>query len=365
MNTDNENLRPLRDQIDRIDSELLRLLNERAQCAVEIGQIKGEQQVEQEETVFYRPERVAQVLERLTKENSGPLGTEEVAAIFREVMSSCLSLEQAVRVSYLGPRGTFSEAAVHKQFGQSVKTLPFHSIDEVFRSVESSSADFGVVPVENSTEGMVNLTLDCFVKSGLQICAEIEMPIHQCLLRQAGADGNAKEILSHPQSLAQCRLWLDSHYREVPRRSVASNAEAARLAAEDENLVAVGGEIAARQYGLSIEASNIEDDPTNKTRFLVIGRQLSGISGSDKTSILVAVRNKPGALHEVLEPFRDFKIGLSRIETRPSGTGDWSYLFFIDFDGHVLDSKIKSVLSTVDNLTLNLKVLGSYPKAGE
>jgi len=362
MNTDNENLKPLRNQIDRIDSELLRLLNERAQCAVEIGQIKGQQKKEHEEIVFYRPERVAQVLERLSKENSGPLGLEQVSAIFREVMSSCLSLEQVLRVSYLGPRGTFSEAAALKQFGQSVETLPFLSIDEVFRAVESSSVDFGVVPVENSTEGMVNLTLDCFVKSGLQICAEIEIPIHQCLLRKVGANGDIKEILSHPQSLAQCRIWLDSQYREVPRRSVASNAEAARLAAEDESVVAVGGQIAATQYGLSIEASNIEDNPTNKTRFLVIGRQISSMSDSDKTSILVAVNNKPGALHQVLEPFRDLEIGLSRIETRPSGTGDWSYFFFIDFDGHILDPKIEQVLSTVGDLALNLKVLGSYPK---
>ena len=364
MNTDNENLKPLRDQIDRIDSELLRLLNERAGCAIEIGRIKSEQSGHQGETTFYRPERVAQVLDRLKEENSGPLASEDLSVIFREVMSCCLSLEQVVKVSYLGPRGTFSEAAALKQFGQSVDALPFQSIDEVFRAVESCSVDFGVVPVENSTEGMVNLTLDCFVKSGLQICAEIEMPIHQCLLRRPGAKGKINEILSHPQSLAQCRLWLDSNYREVPRRSVASNAEAARLAGENGNVVAVGGEIAANQYGLSIEATNIEDNPTNKTRFLVIGRQLPGISGNDKTSILVSVKNKPGALYGVLEPFRDMEIGLSRIETRPSGTGDWSYLFFIDFDGHVLETKIKKVLSTVGELALNLKVLGSYPKVG-
>lgn len=363
MNMDDEKLKPLRDQIDRIDSDLLTLLNKRAGCAIEIGHIKSEQRLDQGDTVFYRPDRVSQVLDRLSNENLGPLGNSEISAIFREVMSSCLSLEQELRVSYLGPPGTFSEAAVRKHFGQAVKTLPFLSIDEVFRSVESSSVDFGVVPVENSTEGMVNLTLDCFVNSGLQISSEIEMPIHQCFLRKSGASGKVKEILSHPQSLAQCRSWLDGQFRQVPRRGVASNAEAARLASEDEDLAAVGGELAAHRYGLSVEASNIEDNPSNKTRFLVIGRQLSDVSGKDKTSILVAVKNKPGALYEILEPFKDLKIGLSRIETRPSGTGDWSYLFFIDFDGHLGSPNIKRVLSTIENLALNLKVLGSYPKA--
>ena len=364
MNTDNDQLEPIRNQIDKIDSELLALLNQRAKCAIEIGKLKISQDP-QEDVSFYRPERVELVRKRLVQENTGPLRPEHVSAIFNEIMSSCLGLEQKITVAYLGPQGTFSEAAVLKQFGNAIGTEPVLSIDEVFRAVESGSANFGVVPVENSTEGMVSQTLDCFVRSNLNICAEVELPINQCFLRKPNASEALREIVSHGQSLAQCRSWLDSHYREIPRRSVASNAEAARLASEDSGVAAVAGEIAANQYGLSILTPNIEDSPGNKTRFLVIGRQKTGTSGKDKTSILVAVRNKSGALYEVLEPFKDMAIGLSRIETRPSGSGDWSYLFFIDFDGHVEDQKVDRVLAKVKELTLSLKVLGSYPSAAE
>ena len=362
MNTDNDQLEPLRNQIDKIDSDLLALMNRRAECAIEIGKLKISQDT-QEEVSFYRPERVELVRKKLVEENTGPLRAEHVSAIFNEIMSSCLGLEQIITVSYLGPQGTFSEAAVLKQFGRSVRTEPVLSIDQVFRAVESGSANFGVVPVENSTEGMVSQTLDCFVRSDAHICAEVELLIHQCFLRKPNASAALREIVSHSQSLAQCRSWLDSHYREIPRRSVASNAEAARLASEDGSVAAVAGEIAASQYGLSILAPNIEDNPSNKTRFLIIGRQVTGTSGNDKTSILVAVKNKSGALYDVLEPFKDMGIGLSRIETRPSGSGDWSYLFFIDFEGHIEDEKVEKVLAKVEELALSLKVLGSYPNA--
>ena len=364
MNTDNDQLEPIRNQIDKLDSELLTLLNQRAQCAIEIGRLKFSHDA-QEEVSFYRPERVESVRKRLVHENKGPLRAEHISAIFNEIMASCLGLEQAITVAYLGPQGTFSEAAVLKQFGKAIGTEPVLSIDEVFRAVESGSANFGVVPVENSTEGMVSQTLDCFVKGDVNICAEIELPINQCFLRKPNAAETLREIVSHGQSLAQCRSWLDSNYREIPRRSVASNAEAARLASEDGSVAAVAGEIAANQYGLSILTPNIEDNLSNKTRFLVIGRQFTGISGKDKTSILVAVKNKSGALYEVLEPFKDMAIGLSRIETRPSGSGDWSYLFFIDFDGHREDEKVGRVLAKVKDLALSLKVLGSYPSAAQ
>ena len=363
MSTDNSLLKPLRDEIDLIDLELLRLLNDRARCAIEIGGMKAEQLDDPEELVFYRPERVAKVLGRLVIENSGPLKEKDITTLFREIMSCCLSLEQLVRVGFLGPEGTYTEAAARKQFGRFVETQGLVSINGVFREVDSGSVNYGVVPVENSTEGMVNHTLDCFVKSDLKICAEIELPIHHCFLRSPAGKAEITEIVSHSQSLAQCRSWLDSHYPDVPRRAVSSNAEAARLITSDARLGAVAGEMAAEKYDLTIVASNIEDNPNNKTRFLVIGKQNADESESDKTSILVSVKNKPGALHEILEPFRLLNIGLSRIETRPSGSGDWSYLFFIDFDGHQKGKNVGEALLKVEELALNLKVLGSYPKA--
>ncbi len=362
MNTDDEKLKPLRERIDAIDRELLRLLNERAQCALSVGEIK-QGQASDTPPVFYRPEREAQILTSLMAENPGPLTDEDVAGLFREVISCCLNLELPLTVAYFGPEGTFTEAAAIKQFGHFVTTRPLASIDEVFREVESQAVHYGVVPVENSTEGMVNHTLDCFLTSKVKICAEVEMPIHHALMRHERASGEIKEICSHAQSLAQCRGWLDRHYPGVPRIAVASNAEAAKVAAERPEIAAIAGEIAAEQYGLRILSARIEDQGDNKTRFLVLGNQTVGPSGADKTSILVSVRNEPGALLRVLQPFETYGISLTRIETRPARSGDWSYVFFIDFDGHASDANAKRVIDAIKEVAFEVRSLGSYPQA--
>ncbi len=362
MNTDDEKLKPLRERIDAIDRQLLTLLNERAECALQVGEVKMGQQAE-EQPVYYRPEREAQILNGLMAQNPGPLDSNAVAGLFREVISCCLNLEMPLTVAYFGPEGTYTEAATVKQFGHFAATRPLASIDEVFREVESEAAHYGVVPVENSTEGMVNHTLDCFLTSTVKICAEIEMPIHHALLRAEEAAGEVTEILSHAQSLAQCRGWLDRHYPGVPRLVVASNAEAAKIAAQRPQVAAIAGQMAAERYGLRILSANIEDKPDNKTRFLVLGRQDVGPSGRDKTSLLVSVRNEPGALLRVLRPFEKFGISLTRIETRPARTGNWSYVFFIDFDGHQSDDNAAQVLKAIGELAFEVRTLGSYPQA--
>ncbi len=367
MSADDDELKPLRERIDSLDEQLLRLLNERAQCALEVGKVKERQPVlaDQETTVFYRPERVAQIMRRLTEQNSGPLSNGDIETLFREITACCLSLETPMSVAYLGPEGTYTEAATVKQFGHFVQTSPMASIDEVFREVESSDCNYGVVPVENSTEGMVNHTLDCLLNTTLRVCAEVELSIHHALMRakSAAPELAITRIVSHAQSLAQCRAWLDQHYPGVPRAAVASNAEAAKQAAADPNLLAVAGEMAADRYDLRLLATRIEDNPNNKTRFLVLGKQYVGPSGHDKTSILVSVKNEPGALLRVLSPFEANHIGLTRIETRPARSGDWSYVFFIDFDGHETQSEAEAALREVSNVALEVRVLGSYPKA--
>jgi chorismate mutase / prephenate dehydratase len=372
MSTDSREpltLDSVRARIDDIDRELQRLLNERAACALAVAKIKQAEPSDQP-PVFYRPEREAQILARIKKENQGPLPDDAIARLFREIISCCLNLEQPLTIAYLGPPGTYTEAAAVKQFGHFASTRALASIDEVFREVESEGAHYGVVPVENSTEGMVNHTLDCFMESPVLICAEVELPIHHALLVAKANDASGKpleepirEIISHSQSLAQCRGWLDAHYPGIPRTPVNSNAEAARLVLERPGAAAIAGEMAAERYGLRIMASRIEDHPDNKTRFLVIGRQRVGVSGRDKTSILVSTRNEPGALYKVLEPFHRHGISLTRIETRPAKSGSWSYVFFIDFDGHQSDPKLETVLEEVRGVAMEVRSLGSYPQA--
>jgi chorismate mutase/prephenate dehydratase len=363
MSTREDRLKAVRDRIDAIDRELQKLLNERAACALEVGEIK-QADPDSEAPVFYRPEREAQILSRLKQENQGPLSDDDVARLFREIISCCLNLEQPLTIAYLGPAGTYTEAATVKQFGHFAGTSALASIDEVFREVETGGAHYGVVPVENSTEGMVNHTLDCFIDSPLKICAEVELPIHHAFMVAPDASGEGiEEILSHSQSLAQCRTWLDAHYPGVPRTPVNSNAEAARLVAARTNAAAVAGDMAAERYGLRIIASHIEDQTDNKTRFLVIGRQRVGPSGRDKTSILVSTRNEPGALYKILEPFHRHSISLSRIETRPARSGSWSYVFFIDFDGHGSEPAIEAVMREVGDVAMEVRSLGSYPQA--
>jgi chorismate mutase/prephenate dehydratase len=356
-------LESLRARIDAIDGELTRLLNERAACALQVGEIK-QAEPGGEAPVFYRPEREAQILARIRENNPGPLPDQTRAGLFREIISCCLNLEQPLTIAYLGPAGTYTETAAVKQFGRFVRTRALASIDEVFREVEADAVHYGVVPVENSTEGMVNHTLDCFMDSALTICAEVELPIHHALMVSASAAAAPiEEIVSHSQSLAQCRSWLDAHYPGVTRTPVNSNAEAARLVADAPGRAAIAGEMAAERYGLRILASNIEDHADNKTRFLVIGKQRVGPSGRDKTSILVSTRNEPGALYQVLGPFHEHGISLSRIETRPAKSGSWSYVFFIDFDGHQSDPAIQKVLAEVGEVAMEVRSLGSYPQA--
>jgi len=355
-------LEAVRERIDAIDRELQRLLNERAACALKVAEIKQAEPGE-EPPVYYRPEREAQILSRLKAENQGPLSDKDVARLFREIISCCLNLEQPLTISYLGPPGTYTAAAATKQFGHFASARSAAAIDEVFREVETGSAHYGVVPVENSTEGMVNHTLDCFMESPLTICAEVELPIQHALLVSQQHGDVVDEIISHSQSLAQCRGWLDSHYPGVTRTPVNSNAEAARLVAGNPRAAAIAGTMAAERYGLRILASSIEDHPDNKTRFLVIGRQKVGPSGRDKTTLLVSTRNEPGALYKVLEPFHRHGISLTRIETRPARVGHWTYVFFIDFDGHQSDPAIQAALGEIESVSMEVRSLGSYPQA--
>ena len=359
-----DSLEAVRRRIDEIDHALQELLNERAKCAVEVSRIKAQQLNEGELPVHYRPEREAQILRRIRSSNRGDMPPEVMARLFREIISSCLSLEQPLSVAALGPPGTFTEEATVKHFGHFALLQSHASIDQVFREVESDAAHYGVVPVENTTEGMVNRTLDCFMDSPLGICGEVELGIHQMLLAHEQADPeNPVEVVSHQQSLAQTRRWLDSNYPDLPRRAVSSNGEAARLAAGSPELLAIGGRRAAEIYGLRILERNIEDFPHNKTRFVVIGKTLAGGSGHDKTSVLITVKNEPGALYDILEPFQEMGVSLTRLETRPLKGGSWSYAFFIDFSGHRDDPKIAEALERVGRKVVNLRILGSYPVA--
>ena len=366
MSVENQDkmLQDIRIRIDAIDDQLLQLLNARAKCAEDVAEVKMLSGNSDEVPVFYRPEREATILRRLTKNNTGPLGNEDVTRMFREIISCCLSLEQPLSIAFLGPAGTYTEAAAVKHFGKIALTRSAASIDEVFRDVELGGAHYGIVPVENSTEGMVNHTLDCFINSPLHICAEVELPIHHMLMINKNTDIKAvTKIYSHQQALAQCRLWLDANMPTVERIAVASNAEAARLLKDQTDAAAIAGEIAAGQYNLRILEKNIEDQGDNKTRFLVLGNQFVGPCGADKTSILVSVNNEPGALYRILEPFHRYNVSLSRIETRPSRSSDWTYVFFIDFDGHQSDGAISQLLEEVGGESRQVKMLGSYPQA--
>ncbi len=355
-----DRLDEIRKRIDAVDAEIQRLISERAALAQEVAQIKQAEQAD-EEVVFYRPEREAQVLRKVLARNQGPLPGEEMARLFREIMSACLALEQPLTVAFLGPEGTFTQAAALKHFGHSVRTRPLAAIDEVFREVTAGSAHYGVVPVENSTEGVINHTLDMFMRSSLTICGEVELRIHHHLIGRERH--NIDKIYSHQQSLAQCREWLDAHLPEVERVAVSSNAEAVRRAAQEEGSAAIAGETAAEIYGLPILEAKIEDNPDNTTRFLVIGTQDVPPSGDDKTSLLVSTANRPGALYRLLSPFERNGISLNRIESRPSRLANWEYVFFIDINGHAQDEAVARALETLRVDSPMFKVLGSYPKA--
>jgi chorismate mutase/prephenate dehydratase len=361
MSDEQVRLGELREEIDRIDRQIMKLISDRARCAQEVAHVKiGANPGE--EVVFYRPEREVQVLQRVKEQNPGPLSGEEMARLFREIMSACLALEKPMHIAFLGPVGTFTQAAALKHFGHSVVSVPLPAIDAVFREVASGAAHYGVVPVENSTEGMINHTLDMFMTSLLKICGEVQLRIHHHLLISPdNSDQEITRIYSHQQSFAQCRQWLDTHRYGVERVTVSSNAEAARRAANERGAAAIAGDMAAELYGLDIQVASIEDRPDNTTRFLIIGRESVPPSGHDKTSILVSMRNKPGALYQLLEPFHRHGISLTRIETRPSPSGTWAYVFYIDFEGHMDDEPVSKLLAEVDEESDQLKRLGSYP----
>ena len=355
-----EQLKAIRERIDALDLEILRLISERAECAQEVARIKLEGGGEAH---FYRPEREAQVLRSVMEKNQGPLSDEEVARLFREVMSACLALEQPLTIAYLGPEGTFTQEASLKHFGHSVSTMAMDTIDHVFREVEAGVCNYGVVPIENSTEGVVSHTLDMFMQSPLQVCGEVELRIHQNLLGKMDSLDQVKRIYSHQQSLAQCREWLDTNLPGIERIPVNSNAEAARLAAREEGSAAIAGEGAAATYELNRLARNIEDHPENTTRFLIIGKQVVPASGQDKTSLLVSTPNQSGSLYKLLKPLADNDVSMTRIESRPSHCANWEYVFFLDLQGHQDDEKVSVALEALSKEADLLKILGSYPRA--
>ena len=354
-------LAELRKEIDAIDSELLRLFSARADVAARVAEAK---QAAGETGDYYRPEREAQILRRVMEKNPGPLADEEVARLFRELMSACLALEMPTKVAYLGPEGTFTQAAALKHFGGSSVTLPHSTLDQVFREVEAGAAHFGVVPIENSTEGVITHTHDRFVHSPLSICGEVELRIHHNLLAaQEVEKADIKRIYSHSQSFAQCRQWLDENLPHAERVDVTSNAEAARKAKAEPGSAAIASYVAAQIYELEILSDNIEDCPDNTTRFLIIGSRSVPPSGNDKTSVMLSIKNQPGALFALLKPFQEKGIDLSRLESRPSRNLKWNYVFFVDFKGHIEDSAVSEILLELQEMGAELKVLGSYPKA--
>jgi chorismate mutase/prephenate dehydratase len=345
----------LRDKIDAIDEQLLELFNQRASCAVEVAEVKREFSDGADDSIdFFRPDREAQVIQRIKSLNQGPLSNDEVGRLIREVMSACLALEQPLRIAYLGPEGTFTQSAALKHFGHSVSTIPMSSIPDVFSSVESGHADYGLVPVENSTEGVISHTLDMFIDSGLKVCGEVEIRVHHHLASKSQDVASIKHIYSHQQSFAQCRRWLDP---------VSSNAEAARLASIEDDAAAICGLPAVEIFELKICFENIEDLSDNTTRFVIIGQQDVGPSGNDKTSLLISTRNIPGALLGLLQPLADHGISMNKIESRPSQGGKWAYVFFVDIDGHQQDPDVVKALNELKHQAALFKILGSYPKA--
>ena len=350
----------VRADIDRIDSELLHLLNERARCAQRVGEIKAEFG---DAGFIYRPEREAQVLRRLQDANPGPLPGENITFFFREVMSACLSLEQPLGIAFLGPLGSFTGSAATKHFGHAARLLPQASIDDVFREVEAGHAHYAVVPVENSTEGAVGRTMDLLLGSSLKICGEVVLRIHQNLLSKEADFSTITRVYSHAQSLAQCHEWLNRNLPGVPRISVSSNSLAAQMASEEAGVAAIAGEAAAERFNVPKLAENIEDEPNNTTRFLVMGRQDAGISGRDKTSLIMSAPNRTGSLHDLLLPFSHAGVSLSRLESRPARHALWEYVFYVDIEGHRDEPAVKTALDELARRAAYLKILGSYPVA--
>jgi chorismate mutase/prephenate dehydratase len=352
-----EKLEQLREQIDRLDDELLILANRRAALAQQVGHQK-------DNGVVLRPEREAQVMQRLQKQNSGPLSNAAVARLFTEIISQCRAMEAQLKIAYLGPKGTFTEAAALKRFGSAIQEHSCTTIDEVFRDVASGAAHYGVVPVENSSEGAVGRTLDILMQSTLQICGEVILPIHQCLLSRCTNLDSIKTVFSHPQSLAQCQDWLNKNLPKAMRNPLSSNSEAALQAANHpHDSAAIAGIQNAANFELNVIAENIEDDPKNTTRFLVLGNQQVAPSGNDKTSLVMSAANRPGAVHDLLVPLAKHGVSMTKFESRPARSGLWEYVFYMDIEGHQVDAKVIAALAELRQVAAFVKVLGSYPVA--
>ncbi len=349
-------LKPLRDQIDAIDAEILELLCRRGEVVQQVGHTKAKS-----DAPVFRPEREAQVLRGVAERNRGPLANEDVQTIFREIMSACRALERRTTVAYLGPAGTYSEQAALQQFGRTIEGMACASIDEVFRAAEAGTADFGVVPIENSTEGTINRTLDLLLQSPLIISGELSIPVHHSLMTKTGTMQKVKLICAHAQALAQCQAWLNQHFPNIERLAVASNGEAARMASEDPTVAAVAGELAGEKYNLQVVHSHIQDDPHNRTRFAIIGRLQTVPSGNDQTSVVLSVKNQAGAVYKMLEPLARYGVSMTRFESRPARTGSWEYNFFIDIEGHAKDEKVAQALKELKEHAAYFKLLGSYP----
>jgi len=353
-------LADIREQIDRLDEQIQELISDRARLAFRVRKSKGESL---EAVDLYRPEREAQVLRRVLERNRGPLSDDEMLRLFREIMSACLAQQEPLKVAYLGPEGTFTQQAVHRHFGHSVHAISLPSIEGVFEQVQAGDADFGVVPVENSTQGIVSHTLDMFLLSDLKICGEIELRVHQNLLTLAKSLPQIERVYSHEQSLSQCKAWLRAHLPGVELIAVGSNSEAARRVRNAPEAAAIAGRVAAEVYGLPVLFADIEDHPDNTTRFLVIGRELFAPSGHDKTTLLLSGHEGPGLLYRLLEPFQAHGVNMTRIESRPSRLGKWAYVFFVDVEGHADDAPVAAALKDLKTVSKLSRVLGSYPRA--
>jgi len=352
-----EEIKKLREEIDRVDDKLVESLNRRAELAKKVGTLKRGGGA-------YRPERETEILVRVSR-LSKILSSERMTAVFREIISACRGLEETIGVAYLGPEGTFSEQAVRKHFGRGVEALAAASVDDAFRRCESGAAQFTVVPVENSTEGAVGRTLDLLLLTPLRICAEIELRVQQNLLSRAKELKAIKKVYSHAQSLAQCNGWLGQNLPKAERIPLGSNAEAARRASKEKGTAAIAGEAAGERYKLNAVARSIEDDPNNTTRFLVLGRLDPAPTGRDRTSLVMSAENKPGAVHSLLSPLAENRVSMTRIESRPSRARSslWEYVFFVDVEGHQKDERVAKTLEALKAKAPFLKVLGSYPVA--
>jgi chorismate mutase / prephenate dehydratase len=356
-------LSALREQIDSVDTQLIALLQKRAQLALEVGEVK--------KTInapVYRPEREAQILANfanpdLAAKYAGPLRASALQAIYREVISACRELERRMRVAYLGPAGTYSEIAALKHFGNGIEPIACTSFDEVFRAAESGNADFGVVPLENSTEGAVNRNLDLMLASALKICGETSVPVQHCLMTLSGNMEGVKRICAHSQALAQCAGYLDKNHPNLERVPVSSNAEGARLASLDAHTAGIGHEMSSERYGVHLVAKAIQDDVSNRTRFAVIGKYEPAASGADQTSLILSVPDKAGAVHALIEPLARFNVSMKRFESRPARQGTWEYYFYIDILGHQTDPNVAAALAQIKSNSAFYKVVGSYPRA--